>query len=196
MVVSGHLAVGGCGRVGMVLHMGTVNGGLLHLLGKLVHGTIALMTNNGHLFMVRLRLRLLRQRLLLGKRFLLGLRSRGGDGDGDRLDNRVTLGLGFGRVVIKKMVLELGEEAGLFGWLGRRCGLLLDGLGSGLLLGLCWLSRLLALNRDLDRALGGSGCGDSSGLTGRCDGGDGGGDTVDRGGLGAGLCSWNLVHVW
>lgn len=170
--------------MGMVLHMGTVNGGVLHLLGKLVQGTTTLMTNNGHLFMVRLRLRLLRQRLLLGKRLLLGLRSRGGDGD--RLDNRVALGLGFGRVVITEVTFDLGEEAELFRGLGRRCEPLLDGLGSGLLLGLCWLSRLLALDRDLDRTLGGSAGGDSGGLTGRCDGCDGGSDAVDRGGLGAG----------
>lgn len=194
MVVSGHLAVGSCGRVSMVLHMRAVNGSVLHLLGKLVQGTIALMTNNGHLFVVRLRLRL----RLLRQRLLLRLGSRAGDGDGDRLDNRVALGLGFGRVVITEVALELGEEARLFRGLGRRCELLLDGLGSGLLLGLCWLSRLLALDRDLDRTLGGSGGGDSGGLTGRCDGCDGGSDAVDRGGLGAGLCSWNLclVHVW
>lgn len=173
----------------MVLHMGTVEAGKLHLLGKLL--VIAVQANNSHLRLRwKLRLRFLKLRLRLR------LLRRGRNRDGDRLDYRVALGLGFGRIVIAETALELGKEPGFFWWLGGSG--LLDGLGSGLLLRLCWLSRLLALDRGLDRALGGGSGGDSGGLAGSCDGCDSSGDTVDRRGLGAGLCSWNLslVHVW
>lgn len=179
----------------MVLHRRSVQGGLLHLFGKTVQGTIITLEADGLNRDWQLR------RLLLGS--LLLLRNGSGDDGGPLLlwwllDNRGLLLLNDrcplgGIVVTEDMLLQCREESALalLWWLLGD----LNRLRTGLLLRLTRLDWLAVVTSRLHHRLGSSsGGGDPGGLARGGDGRDDGGDSVDGRRLGGGLCSGDWVH--